>query len=205
MLWTPLSGVFLTTSLYSLTLVIRKTLVKPSNMLYIQNSGKYMKSERSSSKENSTAPARLRFAHNIIPEPVYAPSAYNKFPSHYPPLQSNYPLQYSYPFHHYAPCYPYPPQYPYPSHNAMAPYPPIYKGQNSPTDHSWQGQRKLSGSITPPRPVSPGSSANLNFHPTRRSDAVTSQTTPRGRPRSIRLQENSVGSFDQDLVKKTHQ
>ena len=98
--------------------------------------GKYTKSERSSSKKNSTAPPTLRLSHNIILDPVYASSAYNKFPSHYPPLQSDYPLQYSYPFHHYAPRYLYPPQYPYPSHHVMAPYPPIDKGQNSPTDHS---------------------------------------------------------------------
>ena len=91
----------------------------------MDDSGKYAKSERPSSTENSTAPATLRLGHNVIPDRVYAPLAYNKFRSHCPPLQSNYPLHYPYPVHHYAPSYPYPPQYPYPPYHAMAPYPPI--------------------------------------------------------------------------------
>ena len=147
----------------------------------------------------------FRLGYNIIPDPMHAPSAYNKFSSHHPPLQSNSPLQYTYSFHHYAPPYPYTHHYPYLSNHAVAPYPPIDKGQNSPTENSWQGQRRSSGSVTSPRPASPGSSANLNFQPTRRSNVATSQITLRKRPRSVRFQENSVGSFEQDVAKKTHQ
>ena len=171
----------------------------------MDNSEKYAKSEGSSLKGNTTTLATTRPNPNMAMGAMYGPSAYSRSPSHYPPLQSDYPPQYPYPFHQYPLHYPYPHHYSYPHHHPMAPYPQIDKNQKSLTDHPWQSQERSSGNATPPRPASPGPSGNLNFQPTRRLDVTTGHATPRERPRSIRFQENSVGSFEQDAAKKTHQ
>ena len=131
--WSPLSGLFPTTSLYLLThnpknlseafehalhAEERHKYSKKNSMASsyhiagarervpesprslnlfskkMDDSRQYTKSERSSLKENSMALATLRIGHNIIPDLRYAPSAWNKFSSPYPPLHSDYLLQY---------------------------------------------------------------------------------------------------------------
>ena len=67
--------------------------------------------------------------------------------------------------------------YPYPPHPTMMQCPPVEKCQKAARNSSWQGQSKIAGSITPPRSASPGPSGALNSQSTRRSDAVTSNST----------------------------
>ena len=126
-------------------------------------------------------------------------------PPIYPPFTQNYPTQYQYPFPAYPPNYPYPPHYPHPPHTSMMQHPTNDKGQKPTGYQSWAGHGETTGSTTPPRSTSPNPPGNLNSQPIRRPDAATSQASPRERPKFVQIRENSVGSYEQDALKKTHQ
>ena len=95
--------------------------------------------------------------------------------------------------------------YPYTPHPSMMQHPTNDKGQKPTGYQSWAGHGKTTGGATPPRCTSPNPPGNLNSQPTCRPGAATSQASPKERPKFVHFGENSVGSYDQDALKKTHQ
>ena len=161
---------------------------------------KRLQPEKASFRRDATTPATATPAHEVTGA-AYVPPAYNQYPPIYPPFPQNYPAQYQYPF----PAYPYPLHYPYPPHPSMIQHPTNDKGQKPTGYQSWAGHGKTTGGATPPRSTSPNPPGKLNSQPTRRPDAATSQASPRERPKFVHFRENSVGSYEQDALKKTHE
>ena len=155
---------------------------------------KRIQPEKTRSRRDSTTSATAVPAHEVRGA-AYVPPAYNQYPPIYPPFPQNYSTQYQYPFPAYPPNYPYPPHYPYPLHPSMIQYPTNDKSQKPTSYQSWAGHCKTTGSATPSRSTSPSPSGNLNSQSTRRTDAATSQASPRERPKFVHFRENSAGSY----------